>query len=135
MQLRLRELRGHMPIAIHVLAHQIAAIVAQKHSVRINHWHNFKDKILTQHLRYGMIAHQELDEALTDMRGGCLARVCSAKDDDDANEASVQTIGRTLIMRHLINSQHIHIPILLSKKRNTVIKRKEDVLTTELPGI
>lgn len=117
MQLRLRKLRGDMPIAIHILAHQIAAIVTQKHPIRINHWHNFKDKVLTQHLRYGMIAHQELDESLANMRGGCLTGVCSAQDDDDANKATIQTIGRTLIMCHLINGQEIHISILLQETK------------------
>lgn len=113
MQLRLRKLRANVPVSVHILAHQVAAIVAQEHSIWVHHRHYFEDKVVSQHSGYGVVAHQELNEALAHVGGRSFAGMCPAQDDNHSDEAAIQAIGGALLLGHMVDGQQVHIAILL----------------------
>jgi len=114
MQFWLRELRANVPVAIHVLAHQIAAVVAQKDAIRIHHGHNLEDEVIPQNAGNGMIAHQELDQTLAHVRGWSFAGVRPAENHNHPDEAAIQAIRGALFGSHMVDGQQVHIAILLN---------------------
>lgn len=53
----------HIPTSIQILSDQIASVIAQKHTVRINHRDYFEYEILTQNICYRMAAQDKLQES------------------------------------------------------------------------
>lgn len=117
MQLRLRKLRADVPVAVHVLAHQVAAIVAQKHSIWVDHRHYLEDKVVSQNCGYGVVAHQELNEALAHVGGRSFAGMCPAQYDNHSDKAAIQAIRGALLLGHMVDGQQVHIAVLLWNRK------------------
>jgi len=112
-QFWLRKLGSYVPVAIHILSHQIAAIVAQKDPIRIHHGYNFKYKVIPQNGSDGMIPNEKLDEALAHMGSWSLAGMRPAEDYNHPDKTAIQAICRALLGSHVVDGQQVHVAILL----------------------
>lgn len=44
-------------------------VVAQVHTIRVEHWYDFKDHVITQDLCHWVLAHQEVNNTYTHISG------------------------------------------------------------------
>ena len=64
---RMRFLRWLDPLSVQICPRKIAAVVANNHSIDVEHWHYFEHKILSQTTSYCTIAKKEVDNIFNDV--------------------------------------------------------------------
>lgn len=79
---RMSFLRRLDPLSIQIRTRQITPIVPNNNSINIEHRHNLKHKVISQILSRRMVAQQELNNVLNNMRGHGLAGMHSRCEHD-----------------------------------------------------
>ena len=91
-------LRWDFPASVKVLPSKRASVVAIDNAIRVEHWYNFEDEILSQSLGFSSMAHEELYDSFHHPACIRLAWVDTRRDEDASLCLTLLTM-RVLLLR------------------------------------